>query len=736
MNNNPMKNLFLKSIVLFTLLAAVCSCDGGGEKIDTTPLSISEKSFKTTAIGESKTFTLESPSDWYATTTGDKWITINPNTGKAGTTEVKVTVKPNDSGQSRIADILFNTSKESAKISVMQEFSLFISLPCAEYTIGYGGGDVTIAGLPERGFTINIPVSARQWMKAVGNVLTIYSNLGEVARNATITISDSINKKDYEVLIIQECKTGSSTIFPLTEFVIDGYRCPSDSHTPAADFLYSVDDEATTTTKTAKIEYRGEGVQWITIGNDPKKIYSGDTVTFTDMTPGAKITIYTYNSATDKRGENILMVTCLPILTITTAEAIKNEPKVDCNIAIFDPKKRTDAEEKNLEYFESKAGIEWRGAGALRYPKKAYNFKLYDSAGNKREAELLNIRNDNSWILDAMYLDMGRMRNRVCFDLWNSFNKPYYVDEKPKAMSGTRGHYVEVFINGTYMGFFILSDRIDRKQYQIEPEGGYIYKAKGWTQACYLQGYSSRSSNNDYMWDSAEIEQEYPDADDGKRPNFNHMADFIDFVSKTDNATFSKEFSNRIAENSVIDSFIFLNLILGYDNAGRNTFWIFRNVNESKKVMHGLWDLDGTLGRDWNRVVTYSNNGWYYGNSNSPSGNNHFKLFKRIIDGHVEGLQQKIYDRWVELKNNQLAPAEFNKLVDYYSELQIASGARDREVARWKEEETKDAAQGTNGWVHYSGNYGNIEWERDYMKKWYAERINHLDKLLQAFNKK
>ena len=89
-----------------------------------------------------------------------------------------------------------------------------------------------------------------------------------------------------------------------------------------------------------------------------------------------------------------------------------------------------------------------------------------------------------------------------------------------------------------------------------------------------------------------------------------------------------------------------------------------------------------------------------------------------------------------QLKNNQLKPENFDALVDYYSELQIASGARDREVARWKEEETKDAAQGTNGWVHYSGNYGNIEWERDYMKKWYAERIAHLDKLLQAFNKK
>ena len=735
-----MKSIFLKSSVILILFAALCACSGGGGEINA-PLEVSETSIKSTVLGDTKTITIDSPGNWEATTTGDKWLNISPSSGKAGQTNVKITIKPNESGKIRSAEIIFAANKKTASVKVSQEWAPYFNLPCDSYTIGYGGGEIIIGGLPQRGYTINIPTGASQWVQSIKNTLVVQYNNRDIPRSATIRIIDDINSTSYDVLLIQECRTGGNdSLFPLKEFVIDGYSCPSNNHTLTADFLYSVDDEATTTTKSAKVEFSGEGVQWITIGDDPKKIYSGDTATFTNMAPGAEITIYTHNSATDKAGENTLMITCLPIVTITSEAEIKNEPKVDCNIAIFDPKKRTDAEENNLEYFESKAGIEFRGAGALRYPKKPYNFKLYDSAGNKREAELLNIRNDNSWILDAMYLDMARMRNRVCFDLWNSFNKPYYVDEKPKAMSGTRGHYVEVFINGRYMGLFILSDRIDRKQYQIEQDGGFIYKAKGWTQACYLQGYSARSSNNDYMWDSAEIEQEYPgDPEDGK-PNFNHMADFIDFVSKTSKEEFSAQFANRIAENSVIDTFIFLNLVLGYDNAGRNTFWIFRNVNESPKVMHGLWDLDGTLGRDWNRRkdTVLSSNGWYYGNSDKPNINNkeYFKLFKRIIDGDVEGLQQKIYNRWIELKDKQLAPAEFNKLVDYYAELQIASGARDREVARWRAEETQDANAGTNGWVHYSGNYGDVEGEVAYMKQWYAERMVKLDQLLSTFNHK
>ena len=727
-----MKNLFLKSLVIAAFIAALSSCTSGGEEKIITPLTVSENSFAAAMTGESKTITVNSPDEWRATTTGDKWITISPSSGAAGESKVKLTVKPNDSGKSRDADIIFKSGEKTASLKVSQEFGYFFNLPCATYTIGYGGGKITVGGLPERRFRIGLPVNAQSWIKVMGNVLDVSANLTDLGRTATLTITNEEINQKYEVLLIQTSKTGNNSFFAIKELKIDGYNVPSDSFTEVSDFLYSVDEDAPAT-RSAKVEFNGDGVDWITIGDkNSKKIYSGDTATFTGMAPGEKITIYSHNKNTDVVGENILMITSLPIVTIYSSESIKDEPKVDCNFAIFDPKKRTDAEEKNLEYFESKAGIEYRGAGAMRYPKKPYNFKLYDSAGEKREAEILNIRNDNSWILDAMYLDMARMRNRVCFDLWNTFNKPYYVNEKPKAMSGTRGHYVEVFVNGQYMGLFMLTDRIDRKQYQIEQDGGYIYKAKGWTAACLLQGYSARSSNDDYYWNSGEIEQEFPDADDGKKPNFNHMADFIDFVSKTSKSNFSANFSSRVDENSVIDTFIFLNLILGFDNAGRNTFWIFRNINESKKVMHGLWDLDGVLGRDWNRVVTDANRGWYQDNNGGAI----FWLFKRIIDGDVEGLQQKIYDRWMALKDNELAPAKFNALVDYYAEKQITSGARDREIARWREEETKDAATGTNGWIHYSGNYGDVEWEARYMKTWYNDRMKKLDKLMATFNGK
>ena len=439
------------------------------------------------------------------------------------------------------------------------------------------------------------------------------------------------------------------------------------------------------------------------------------------MQPNSTITIYAHNKAVDKKGTSKLIITGLPIVEVTTKVDIKDEPKVDCTLRLFDPKGRTDdGDNKNLTFFESKGGIEYRGAGAQRYIKKPYNFKLYDDQGEKREAELLNIRNDNSWILDAMFLDVAHMRNRVCFDIWNQFNKPYYVSEKPKAMSGTRGHHVEMFLNGEYRGLFILSDRIDRKQYQIEQNGGYIYKATGWGNACCLKSCST-PSNSGYKWE--EIEQEYPDADDGQKPNFNYMADLINFVGSSSKADFSAKFEENFDMNSIVDAFIFLNMIVAHDNIGRNTFWILRDVNESKKFMQGLWDLDGTLGRTWHRFTENPEQGWVRGS---------FRIYERIIDENPANIHQKIYDRWNELKDGALASDNFNQVVDYYTQQMVKSGARDREVNRWKVLDQKDRPR----WGYNDVYFDNVEQEAAYMKNWWAKRLVKMDQLVNSLQHK
>ena len=726
----------LKRLLLLAIPMLSFACSGGGEIIDdngggTEPptevvanLSVSKDAIRTTVLGGVHYIEVESTTKWKASSSDESWLNIFPSEGQAGVTEIEVYTQANKTNRDRNAKLTFTAGSKKQVVDVSQRWAYYFSLPCDTYKIGYGGGDIEIHGLPETDFTIKIASDASEWVQAVDEVLEVSFNEGKTSRRTTITIKDNSKKQTYEVELIQEGMSNSAKIMEIDELIINDYKCPTDALTTAVDFMYSVDmDDKTVTSTPQKIVFNGEGVQWITFLNDSKKYYSGDEVILKNLKAGTTLTFYTHSKSTDKSKMHKLIVSGLPLVEITTAEDIKDEPKVDCKIKLFDPKARTDdGDRKNLKFFESKAGIEYRGAGAQRYIKKPYNFKLYTSSGEKREAELLNIRNDNSWILDAMFLDVAHMRTRVCFDIWNEFNKPYYVDQKPKAMSGTRGIHTEVFLNGEYRGIFMLTDRIDRKQYQIEQNGGYIYKAKGWTDACRLRGCKT-PTNDDYYWNSADIEQEYPDADDGLAPNFNYLADMINFVANSSKEEFSAKFEQNFDMNSIVDAFIFLNLIVAHDNIGRNTFWILRNVNESKKFMQGLWDLDGTLGRTWNRFTEDPNQGWV------SSG---FRIYERIISENPANIHQKIYDRWNEIKDTALSPENFAQKVEGYANIMIASGARDREVIRWM---SKDVADQPN-WGYANVYYNELETEIEYMKDWWGKRLKKVDSLINSLSHK
>ena len=197
----------------------------------------------------------------------------------------------------------------------------------------------------------------------------------------------------------------------------------------------------------------------------------------------------------------------------------------------------------------------------------------------------------------------------------------------------------------------------------------------------------------------------------------------ITFVASSSKADFSAKFEENFDMNSIVDCFIFLNMIVAHDNIGRNTFWVLRNVKESKKFIHGLWDLDGTLGRTWNRFEENPNQGWVSGS---------FRIYQRIIDENPANIHQKIYDRWNEIKDGALAPSNFNQIVEKYAELMISSGARDREVKRWKNKDKNDRPN----WGYADVYYDNVDQEIAYMQDWWQKRHTKLNSLINSLQHK
>ena len=110
----------------------------------------------------------------------------------------------------------------------------------------------------------------------------------------------------------------------------------------------------------------------------------------------------------------------LPLVNLIVDTALMgNSHFTSGRIAIIDPLRWAGGQQVSVYDCQ----LRYRGNWALNYEKKSFAVKLTDSSGKKLDVSVLGIRDENSWILDAMSFDCMRMRNRVCFDLWNSFSR-------------------------------------------------------------------------------------------------------------------------------------------------------------------------------------------------------------------------------------------------------------------------------------------------------------------------
>ena len=126
--------------------------------------------------------------------------------------------------------------------------------------------------------------------------------------------------------------------------------------------------------------------------------------------------VFAQNPAFEQMRKN-LNPSSLPLVNLTVnLSLMNNKDFLDGEIEIADYQRRTEPASQTVHY---KCKLRYRGASALKYDKKSFAVKLFDENGEDFDAEIFGIRNENDWILDAMAIDRIRMRNRVCFDLWN-----------------------------------------------------------------------------------------------------------------------------------------------------------------------------------------------------------------------------------------------------------------------------------------------------------------------------
>jgi len=381
-----------------------------------------------------------------------------------------------------------------------------------------------------------------------------------------------------------------------------------------------------------------------------------------------------------------IMFTMIPVVQVSNIGNIRDDYR-DCIISFTDADFAFSPFETSLLYYEDTAQIHVRGSSARGHPKKSYAIKFVDENKASKEVSFFGIRKDSHWILDAMYYDMARMRNRVSTDLWLSFSGPLYYEHLTKnpVSNGTQGDFVELFINNEYIGLYHFSNKINRQQLQLKRYDsenniihGVSYKGKGWDEPLKFKTYYNYDNNSNW-W--ASFQQKYPNPRNGLPIDWKPLYDFIRFVVDSDDETFKTEINKFIDINNFVDYTIFLAFTYAHDNTGKNAYWSVYDIQdpEMSKFFITVWDLKSTWGRTWHPGPTSPNREWMDSLFEHDSA-----LFRRLILTNADGFADKVRARWEEVKVGKFSPDAVKAIFNKYYKVHKASGAFEREAKKWE----------------------------------------------------
>lgn len=359
------------------------------------------------------------------------------------------------------------------------------------------------------------------------------------------------------------------------------------------------------------------------------------------------------------------------------------------------------------------ADLRYRGATALNYQKKSYAVKLLDTDGANLDAPLLGMRNDNSWILDAMACDMARMRNRVSTDLWLDFaRRPRYAEsEAPNMVNGTHGRFVEVFLADRYWGLYCLTEKIDRKQLQLKKfkDGqprGILYKSFLYNNLRTLT--DEEPSDLSFTWNNFECS--YPDVRKGEPITWTPLYDAINFFAQEIPSFDLRDNLHKYADLPLwTDYNLYVDLLHADDNTCKNMFVYKRDLtNPDEPFSICPWDLDATWGRAWNHLPI-----------NPASNCNVANAVSIHLWVSARDLGKSCIDRWAELRADAFTTSNIWPYFQRYFDLFRTSGAAARETERWQD---------------VDGIHLDFDAEEDYIRHWIPQRITYLDADYQYTN--
>ncbi len=411
----------------------------------------------------------------------------------------------------------------------------------------------------------------------------------------------------------------------------------------------------------------------------------------------------------------------LPLFSINTnGSTIVDEPKIDAEITI---------NQADIVSFTGKIGIEIRGASSQMFPKKSYGFETRDENNEDLNVSVLDMPEEEDWILYAPYSDKSLIRNILIYDLSRDMDR-----------YASRSQFVELNINNTFQGLYVFMEKLKRDSNRIDINklkddentgedltGGYILKIDKTAGSNLGEGYNDQNSFTSlYGPPNATIGQkinflyEEPDAEDitteQKVYISNYMAQFEDVLASDDFTDPVLGYAAYIDVDSFLDFFLLNEISNNVDGYRLSTF-MYKDKNEKLKI-GPIWDFNLGFGNA-NYCSGGETNVWAY-KFNERCSEDFWQVpfwWNRLLQDPEFVLQLK--DRWNILRGGVLSNGSIDSKVDGYVNTLNKAGSINSNFNTWN-------ILGTYVWPNNFIGSSHSD-EIGYLKNWTNDRLTWLD---------
>ncbi len=340
--------------------------------------------------------------------------------------------------------------------------------------------------------------------------------------------------------------------------------------------------------------------------------------------------------------------------------------------------------------FSSLARAHIRGRSSRKYPKNSFKLELLTLTENtlvERNVRMLGMRSDGDWNLNGMYAEPTKVRDKVATDLWLNIT----ADREGLLAVGYKTEYIEIIINGQYFGLYLMTERIDRKQLDLQ-DGDRLYFAEGDLGKHYTDFYDCEDDDMEISGYSLDWPKERVEP-------YNEWDPFGDlcYVMDANTVVFKERAPALINTESLADYEVFVQVAVGVDNIIQNTFFVASQQEDGSYEFTFIpWDMDQPFGNRWHGEEPLLTGEDYWGLTTWDA---KFWIAEKMTMRNTEGYRDLVNARYNALRKTVTSNKALVDMINGEFALLTNSGAYVRNKTRWPDGGYTDSVTDTGDFL-------------------------------------